>query len=45
MLSIEFCKKILNKKGNKYTNEQVIAIRNYLNQMVLLIDDLKPREK
>mgnify|MGYP006779534621 CR=1 FL=1 len=29
-LSLTFCKKILKKNGNKYTDEQIIAIRDWL---------------
>lgn len=29
-LSLTFCKNILNKNGNKYTDEQIIAIRDWL---------------
>jgi hypothetical protein len=28
--SIEYCKKILNKSGDNYTNEEVIKIREFL---------------
>ena len=41
MLSVELCKKILNKKEKKYSNEQVKVIRDYLYQMALVFDDLK----
>ena len=44
MLSIELCKKVLNKKERKYSNEQVKAIRDYLNQMALVTDELKPKD-
>jgi len=30
MLSIEKCKKILNKKEKKYTDEQIKKLRNFL---------------
>jgi hypothetical protein len=29
-LSLTFCKNILNKNGKKYTDEQIIAIRDWL---------------
>ena len=43
MLSIELCKKVLNKKERKYSNEQVKAIRDYLNQMAQVMDELKSK--
>ena len=43
MLSIYECKKILNKKNNNYTTEQTKAIRDYLYQMAMVIDELKPK--
>lgn len=30
MLSFEVCKQTLNKKENKYTDQQISAIRNFL---------------
>ncbi len=30
MLSIEECKKILNKKANQYTDDQIMGIRNFV---------------
>jgi len=44
MLSIEKCNEILNKKGKKYTKEEVIAIRGYLYQMAMVIDKLKSKD-
>jgi hypothetical protein len=46
MLSIEKCKEILNRKGKKYTNEEVIIIRESLYLMADIIHDLrrKPNE-
>ena len=40
MLSIELCKKVLNKKNKKYSNEQVKLIRDHLHKMALLIDEV-----
>jgi len=37
MLSIERCNEILNKKEQKYTKEQVKAIRDYLYQIAEII--------
>ena len=44
MLSIELCKKVLNKKNKKYSNEEVKLIRDQLYKMTLLIDEVKSRE-
>jgi len=44
MLSIELCKKILNRKERKYNNEHVKAIRDYLNQMALIMDELNSKD-
>jgi|TARA_B110000967_G_C18825809_1_gene531308 hypothetical protein len=44
MLSIELCKKVLNRKERKYNNEQVKAIRDYLNQMALVMDELNSKD-
>ena len=43
MLSIELCKKVLNKNNKKYTNEQVKLIRDHLYKMVLIVDEVKSR--
>ena len=43
MLSIEKCNKVLNKNKRKYSNEQVKAIRDYLYQMTIVIDELKSK--
>tara|TARA_B110000908_G_scaffold123590_1_gene144954 strand:- start:535 stop:675 length:141 start_codon:yes stop_codon:yes gene_type:complete len=43
MLSIEKCNKVLNKNKKKYSNEQVKAIRGYLYQMAIVIDELKSK--
>lgn len=32
-ISLSKCKSILNKNGNKYTDEQIIQIRDYLYQI------------
>ena len=37
MLSIDECKRILNKNGQKYTTEQVNAIRDTLNRLAEVI--------
>jgi hypothetical protein len=37
MLSIDECKRILNKNGQKYTTEQVNAIRDTLNKLAEVI--------
>ena len=41
MLSIELCKKVLNKN---YSSEQVKVIRDQLYKMALLIDEVKSKE-
>lgn len=33
MLSLNTCKKILNKNGNQYTDEEIYKIREYLYQL------------
>jgi|TARA_B110000977_G_C10603289_1_gene309113 hypothetical protein len=43
MLSIEFCKKVLNKKNSSYSDKQIKAIRDYLNQMAQVMDELKSK--
>ena len=43
MLSIELCKKELNKKEKKYSTEQAKVIRDYLYQMAIVIDELKSK--
>ena len=40
MISIEKCKEVLNKKKEKYNNNKVILIRDYLYQMAMIIDEL-----
>jgi hypothetical protein len=37
MLSIDECKKTLNKDGQKYTREQAIEIREILNKLAEII--------
>ena len=32
-LSLDKCRKILNKNGKNYSDEQIIAIRNYLSEL------------
>ena len=44
MLSIELCKKVLNKKNKKYSNEQVKLIRDHLYKMALIIDEVKDKD-
>ena len=44
MLSIELCKKVLNKNNKKHTNEQVKVIRDQLYKMSLLIEEVKSKE-
>ena len=34
--SLAFCKKILNLKGNKYTDEQILLIRDYVYALATL---------
>lgn len=41
MLSIEKCKKVLNKKGENYTTEQVIEIRDFLIQYVEILYEFR----
>ena len=36
MLSLEKCKKILNKNGKKYTDDQVEKIREFLYTMAMI---------
>tara|TARA_B110000444_G_C18832225_1_gene593879 strand:- start:1450 stop:1590 length:141 start_codon:yes stop_codon:yes gene_type:complete len=43
MLSIEFCKKVLNKKNSSYNDKQIKVIRDYLNQMAQVMDELKSK--
>jgi len=43
MLSIKKCKEVLNKKENKYTEKEVIEIREFLYQMTLVIEELKSK--
>ena len=43
MLSIEKCKKVLNKNSKKYTNEQVKLIRDQLYKIALIIDEVKDK--
>jgi hypothetical protein len=43
MLSIELCKKVLNKNNKKYTNEQVKLIRDRLYKMALIVDEVKSK--
>ena len=44
MLSLELCKKVLNKNEKMYSNEKVKAIRDYLYQMAMVIDKLKSKD-
>jgi|TARA_B110000977_G_C10766212_1_gene372747 hypothetical protein len=44
MLSIELCKKVLNKKNKNYSSEKVKVIRDQLYKMALLIDEVKSKE-
>jgi len=44
MISIEKCNEVLNKNEQKYCNEKVKAIRDYLYQMAMVVDQLKPKE-
>lgn len=44
MLSIEKCEKVLNKNEKKYSAEQVKAIRDYLYQMAMVIDELNSKD-
>jgi hypothetical protein len=41
MLSIEKCNKILNEKGQKYSKEEVTAIREKLYQIAEIIHQAK----
>lgn len=34
MFSLQTCKKILNRNGNQYTDEEIYKIRDYLYQLV-----------
>ena len=45
MLSIEKCNEILNKKEQKYTKEQVKAIRDYLYQFAEIITKAEQNEE
>ncbi|MDB4240445.1 hypothetical protein N9826_06105 [Flavobacteriaceae bacterium] len=44
MLSIELCKKVLNKKNKNYSSEQAKVIRDHLYKIALLIDEVKSKE-
>jgi hypothetical protein len=46
MLSLDECKRILNKKGQKYTTEQVKIIRDTLNKLaeVIYLEKTKDNE-
>ena len=44
MLSIDECKRILNKDGQKYTTEQVNAIRDTLNKFAEIIYSEKTKD-
>ena len=44
MISIEKCEEVLNKHQKKYSTEQIKAIREYLYQMTLVIDEIKPKK-
>ena len=41
MLSITKCKKILNKKGISYTDEEIIMIRNVLYKLTEVVHKLQ----
>tara|TARA_X000000368_G_C22431611_1_gene450738 strand:- start:83 stop:223 length:141 start_codon:yes stop_codon:yes gene_type:complete len=43
MLSIKKCNEVLNKNKKKYSKKEVKKIREYLYQMVIIIDELKPK--
>ena len=45
MLSLNECKKILNEEENKYTDEQIILIRDWLYHMAdIALDSLDQEE-
>ena len=44
MLSIELCKKVLNKKNKNYSSEQAKVIRDHLYKIALLIDEVNSKE-
>jgi len=44
MISIDKCEEVLNKHQKKYSTEQIKAIREYLYQMTLVIDEIKPKK-
>ena len=39
MFSVEDCKKVLSSKGNKYTDEEVARIREFLYNMTKVVDE------
>lgn len=39
MLSIEECKKVLEKNGEKYTDNEIKAIRDFLYKMAKIVDE------
>ena len=41
MISIEKCNEVLNKNEKKYSNEKIKAIRDYLYQITMLVDQIK----
>lgn len=41
MLSITKCKKILNRKGISYTDEEIIMIRNVLYKLAEVVHELQ----
>ena len=43
MLSIKKCSDVLNKKEQKYNDEKIKAIRDYLYNMALLIENIKSK--
>ena len=44
MLSIYECKKILNKKNNKYSTEKTKAIRKVLYELIVIVDLIKKND-
>jgi|TARA_B110000240_G_C13414728_1_gene416768 hypothetical protein len=45
VISIKKCNEILNKKGNRYSEQEVKSIRDYLTQMAEIICELKMKKE
>lgn len=45
MLNIDDCRKILNRKKNKFTEEEIKKIREYLYKMAKIVVEAKIQEE